>query len=122
MGGPAIPDALVCAIEEAPMDAKELVRRIGRNVSVARAFGPAYEVGETTIIPVAMVAGGGGGGGTEEGNENGGSGAGVGAFVYPLGAYVVRRDSVRFVPAFDLTRLVASFLVLLRVLAKRHKH
>jgi uncharacterized spore protein YtfJ len=101
------------------MDAKELLGRIGKNLAVERAFGPPHQVGETMIIPVAIVGGGGGGGGGGEGTPNEGSGGGFGGVVYPLGAYVVRGESVRFVPTFDLTRLAASFLLLLRLLVKR---
>ncbi|HUC37224.1 MAG TPA: hypothetical protein VMR97_08885 [Acidimicrobiales bacterium] len=122
------------------MDAKELFRRIGENVSVGRAFGPAYEVGGTTIVPVAVVAGGGGGGegsgptakradgqtggadgaeGAEAGGHASGSGGGYGGFIYPLGVYVVRSEGARFVPCFDVTRLAAGALLLFRLIAKR---
>lgn len=113
---------------EVSMEPKELFRRIGENLTVGRAFGPSYEVGSTTLIPVAMVAGGGGGGGQgRTGNGAEGpkdaeaSGGGFGAFVYPLGAYVVREGNVRFVPSFDLTRLAAGFILFLRLLVKRSK-
>lgn len=112
------------------MDSEELFRRIGENLTVGRAFGPSYEVGGTTVIPVAIVGGGGGGGegrqtkkanGGEESEPQEGSGGGFGGVVYPLGAYVVQGDSVRFVPTFDVTRLVGGFLVLLRLLTKRSR-
>jgi len=125
------------------MDVKELFRRIGEGLSVGRAFGPSYEIGGTTIIPVAIVGGGGGGGegrtGATPGNEGGngagngagsnggrgedhaseGTGGGFGGVVYPIGAYVVQGDRVRFVPTFDMTRLVAGLIALMRILAKR---
>jgi len=110
------------------MEPKELFRRIGENLTVGRAFGPAYEVGTTTVIPVAIVAGGGGGGegragtGPEDGSKDSeGNGGGFGAFVYPLGVYVVQGERVRFVPSFDVTRLVAGTIVFLRLLAKRSR-
>lgn len=112
------------------MEPKELFQRIGENLTAGRAFGPAYEVGSTTVIPVAMVAGGGGAGsgggrngtGADEPKHSEGSGGGFGSFVYPLGAYVVREDEVRFVPSFDLTRLAAGLILFLRLLAKRTRH
>ena len=113
-------------------DPKELFRRMGENLTVGRAFGPSYEVGSTTLIPVAIVAGGGGGGEglapkandaeSEKAQVSKGAGAGFGTFVYPLGAYVVSEGKVRFVPSFDVTRLVAGFILFLRLLAKRSKH
>ena len=44
--------------------------------TVRRVFGETYEVGATTVIPVARVHGSGGGGGSfgEEGSSSGGSG------------------------------------------------
>ncbi|MGC2485427.1 MAG: spore germination protein GerW family protein [Acidimicrobiales bacterium] len=48
------------------MDLKDLLSRASDHLSVARAFGTAYEREGALIIPVAMVAGGGGGGGTHD--------------------------------------------------------
>ena len=48
------------------MDLKDLLSRASDHLSVARAFGNAYERDGALIIPVAFVAGGGGGGGTNE--------------------------------------------------------
>lgn len=122
---------------QSSMDPKELFRRIGENLTVGRAFGPAYEVGSTTVIPVAIVAGGGGAGegrtvsrsdpeaeepeDPQKAQDSEGTGGGFGTFVYPLGVYVVSGDKVRFVPSFDFTRLVAGFIVFLRLLAKRSR-
>ena len=41
------------------MDVEKLLARTADNVSVRRAFGPAYEKDGLLIIPVAVVAGGG---------------------------------------------------------------
>ena len=54
-------------------------------LTVGRVFGDAYEVGGTTIIPVASVRGGGGGGGGEAPTDGGVStGGGVGFGVKAL--------------------------------------
>ena len=44
------------------MDVESILARASENLSVRRAFGPAYEKDGMLIIPVALVTGGGGGG------------------------------------------------------------
>jgi len=103
------------------MDVEKLLARTADNVSVRRAFGPAYEKDGLLIIPVAVVAGGGGAGtararpGSSAGlpdnppgeggtaddatpQDSGGSdtGGGFGGLVLPSGAYVVKGDQVRW--------------------------
>jgi hypothetical protein len=53
-----------------------------------------------TVVPAAVVLGGGGGGGDSE--DNGGGGFGLVA--RPVGAYVIRGDSVPWQPAADPAR------------------
>jgi hypothetical protein len=100
------------------MDLKDVMRPIGEQLAVTRAFGPAVESAGTTVIPVALVAGGGGGGG-DAGAEQ--EGAGFGGVVYPIGVYSVREGVVRFVPAFDMTLLVLGTLLVLRLLMRRSR-
>ena len=127
------------------MDAESILTKVSENLSVRRAFGAAYEKDGMLIIPVAMVAGGGGGGtGTartrggdpaarpdgppaagHEGEQaasqdRGGTdaGGGFGGLVLPSGAYVVKGDQVRWVPAVDVTIFVLASLSLARVLAR----
>ena len=121
------------------MDVENLLARAADNLSVRRAFGTAYEKDGMLIIPVAIVAGGGGGGTarTQRGNsaarpgegatEHGATsqdpgrtdaGGGFGGLVLPSGAYVVRGDEVRWVPAVDVTIAVLASLSLVRVLAR----
>lgn len=132
------------------MDAENLLAKAADNLSVRRAFGTAYEKDGMLIIPVAIVAGGGGGGnrrGTpaagpdsppEEGvaarevtPQDSGlteTGGGFGGLVLPSGAYVVRGDQVRWVPALDGTIAVLAALGLVRILVRtwtrqrRHRH
>jgi len=110
---------------------------------VRRAFGTAYEKDGMLIIPVAMVAGGGGGGtsrtrrgnsaarpGTspeEDATADGATpqdsgpmdaGGGFGGLVLPSGAYVVKGDQVRWVPAVDVTIVAVASLILVQVLAR----
>ena len=125
------------------MDVENLVAKAADNLSVRRAFGTAYEKDGVLIIPVAIVAGGGGGGTarTRRGNfaagpddlpgedatahdaapqDSGRSevGGGFGGLVLPSGAYVVKGDQVRWVPAVDVTIAVLASLSLVRALAR----
>jgi hypothetical protein len=125
------------------MDVENLLAKVADNLSVRRAFGTAYEKDGMLIIPVAIVAGGGGGGTarTRRGNLAAGPddlpgevaaahgatpqdsgrtevGGGFGGLVLPSGAYVVKGDQVRWVPAVDVTIAVLASLSLVRVLAR----
>jgi uncharacterized spore protein YtfJ len=125
------------------MDVENLLAKAADNLSVRRAFGTAYEKDGMLIIPVAIVAGGGGGGTarTRRGNlaaspddppgedatahdatpqDSGRTevGGGFGGLVLPSGAYVVKGDQVRWVPAVDVTIAVLASLSLVRVLAR----
>ena len=130
------------------MDAENLLARASENFSVRRAFGAAYEKNGVLIIPVALVAGGGGGGTSrprhgnsaaradgsaepdatpqdsgpmDDGRADAGradAGGGFGGLVIPTGAYVVKGDQVRWVPAVDVTIVVLASLSLVRVLAR----
>ena len=121
------------------MDVENLLARASENLSVRRAFGAAYEKDGLLIIPVAMVAGGGGGGTSRSRHQHGNSaarpetlaapdtaaqesgpadaGGGFGGLVLPSGAYVVKGDQVRWVPAVDTTIVVLASLALIRILA-----
>jgi uncharacterized spore protein YtfJ len=125
------------------MDVENLLAKVSDNLSVRRAFGTAYEKDGTLIIPVAVVAGGGGAGtarprradpaaGPEIPPQAGppaqdatpqdpgrmDAGGGFGGLVLPAGAYVVRGDQVRWVPAVDVTIVVLASLSLVRMLAR----
>ena len=125
------------------MDVADLLMKASDNLSVRRAFGAAYEKDGMLIIPVAMVAGGGGGGtarprrgnpagrpGSPPGerpaapgapppdSERTDTGGGFGGLVLPAGAYVVKGDQVRWVPAVDATIVILASLSLVRVLAR----
>ena len=109
------------------MDAENLLAKASDNLSVRRAFGAAYEKDGTLIIPVAVVAGGGGGG-TSPGRsgkpEQDGApqddpgrvdaGGGFGGLVLPSGAYVVKGDQVRWVPAVNPALVILASLSLAR--------
>jgi uncharacterized spore protein YtfJ len=125
------------------MDVETLLAKTSDNLSVRRAFGTAYEKDGMLIIPVAMVAGGGGAGTAlprrsspaartdsppgqsaaahDAAPQDSGrmdAGGGFGGLVLPSGAYVVKGDEVRWVPAVDVTIVVLASLSLVRVLAR----
>ena len=75
-------------------------------ITVRRVFGEPYEKGDVTLIPVATVAGGGGGGGSESNGEGKEGGGGFGMHVRPAGVYSINGDSVTWIPAFDLNRVI----------------
>ncbi len=99
------------------MQIDELLQRVGEQLTVGRAFGPAYEHDGTLVVPVAMVFGGGGGGSDAKAETS--EGGGVGGVVHPLGAYVVRDGRVRFVPTVDVSLLIVGVLLLLRLVIKK---
>ena len=119
------------------MNVQELLAKMGSDLSVERAFGTAYEKEGTMIIPVAVVAGGGGGGeGTDlmpdrddgdvpdtvvSPNPMGGSGGGFGGLVVPVGAYVVKGDTVRWVPVVSANVVIFAGLAAVRLLLRSHR-
>ncbi|MFD9889243.1 GerW family sporulation protein [Amycolatopsis sp. NPDC059027] len=86
------------------MKLDELMTTLRTAVSARAVFGEPVEQGEVTVIPAARVFGGGGGG--QDLPE--GEGLGLGYFARPVGAFVVERGRVRWVPAVDVTRLVTT--------------
>ena len=90
------------------------------------------------VIPVALVTGGGGAGEGSAGcastssddedivrdtvdadaEPSSGSGGGFGGVVVPVGAYVVKDEQVRWVPAVNVTVIVIAVLCAIRLLTK----
>jgi uncharacterized spore protein YtfJ len=101
------------------MDIDALLDKADGNLTATRSFGPVVEREGTLVIPAAIVIGGGGGGSGEgpEDSPNAGKGGGAGhlGLSWPLGAYVVDERGVRWVPAFDATRVALAGLALARV-------
>ena len=112
------------------MDVENLLAKASESLSVRRAFGTAYEKDGMLIIPVALVTGGGGGGtGTARSRRDDSAagpgapgsmdaGGGFGGLVLPSGAYVVKGDQVRWVPAVDVTIVAVASLILVRGLVR----
>lgn len=82
-------------------------------LSAKRVYGEPIENNGVTVVPAAVVRGGGGGGGDADGD----GGGGFGLVARPVGAFVIRGEAVRWVPAIDVSRLVLYGLTALVVLA-----
>lgn len=82
-------------------------------ITVRRVFGDPYEKDGITVIPAAKVMGGGGGGEGEAPDGKGkGMGSGFGIAARPAGAYVIRGDEVKWLPAVDANRVIGGVFVL----------
>lgn len=100
-------------------------------MKVKRVFGEPITQNGITLIPVAKVRGGFGGGSGEGPDAKGkGWGAAFGVSSRALGTYVIKGESVRFVPAIDVNQMftvigvmtVAALFAVVRPLVRdRHK-
>jgi len=100
------------------MDVETLFAKVGQGISAGRSFGPAIEADGCLIVPVAVALGGGGGGdGVHEDGQTG-AGGGFATISWPIGAYVVKDGTARWVPALDATRLAIGALALVRALVR----
>jgi len=97
----------------------ELVERIKGSAKVEVVYGEPREIGEKTIIPVAVVAYGFGAGAAGRGagpsgdgaiGSGGGGGGGGGVRVHPVGVLEVTADETRLVPILDWTRIITTGL------------
>lgn len=89
------------------MDVTQMVSTAQDAITVRRVYGKPYEKDGVTIITAARLAGGvGGGSGQEKGQE--GEGGGFGLKGSPAGAFVIKDGTVRWVPAIDPQRVLAT--------------
>jgi len=87
----------------------EFMKESRDQMTVDRVYGAPYEADGVVLIPAASVKGGGGGG-EGEGTETtpSGRGGGFGLSARPVGAYQIRGDEVKWVPAVDVTRVILT--------------
>ena len=99
------------------MNAHEVLTEAQNVLTARRVFGDPIEIGGTTILPVATVAGGGGGG--QKGVEGTGVGFGVGARA--AGVYVIRDGKVSWRPALNLNLVIlgGQLVALVTILSLR---
>lgn len=97
----------------------ELLEEAGESIGAKRVFGAPYEKNGVTVIPAARIMGGLGGGEgqgpAEDGSQSTGSGAGFGVYGRPAGAYVIKGESVTWLPAVDVNRLMLGFQIVMIV-------
>jgi hypothetical protein len=97
------------------MSVESLLAKANDGMTAGRAFGPVMEADGCLIIPVAFTAGGGGGGDAPApGTDGSAVGGGFGGVSWPLGVYVVKDGTARWVPAVDVTRVALGVLALVR--------
>lgn len=92
------------------------LRRVRRAVSARAVYGKPIERDGVTLVPAAYVVGGGGGGGgggaDSDGEDGEGSGGGFGLLAFPIGAYEITDEEVRWHPVVDLRFLLGAFVLL----------
>ncbi len=86
----------------------ELMTTARETLTVTRVYGEPFERDGVTVVPAAMVSGGGGGGGGQDADGPEGQGGGFGLGIKPAGMYVIADGRVRWHPAIDVNRLIAS--------------
>lgn len=98
----------------------ELLDRIKGSAKVEVVYGEPREIGEKTIIPVAVVAygfGAGAGSGTRDAAGGDGltgtGGGGGGVRIQPVGVLEVTPEDTRLVPILDWTRIITTALTFL---------
>ena len=84
------------------MDPQQILSSAQDALSVRRVFGDPLQVGDVTLLPVAVLAGGGGGG--SKGADDGGAGFGLTA--KPAGVFAVRDGKVQWRPAVNVNRAI----------------
>lgn len=103
----------------------EVMEEASQSIGAKRIFGEPYVKNGVTVIPAARVMGGVGGGEGEtrtvtEGADAGtarpsGIGGGYGLSGGPAGAFVIKGDDVKWLPAVDVNRLMLGFQIVMVV-------
>jgi uncharacterized spore protein YtfJ len=89
----------------------DMLQKVADSATVRTVYGDPVVQQGVTVIPAARVIGGGGGGGggrgpAERGGEGRGTGGGLRLSARPVGAFVIRRNRVRWRPAVDVNRAI----------------
>jgi uncharacterized spore protein YtfJ len=90
------------------MKIEDLLSRTTESLGSRMVFAEPVERDGVTVIAAAQVIGGGGGGTGVDQRGNQGDGGGLGLVVRPVGAYVIKDGRLRWEPAVDVNRLIAT--------------
>jgi uncharacterized spore protein YtfJ len=96
------------------VDVREVVQQARQEMLGRRVYSEPYERNGITVILASRLSGGGGGGGGQDAEPaaerrgQSGWGGGFGLSATPVGAFVIRGDEVRWIPAFDLNKVIAG--------------
>ncbi|GLY49836.1 spore germination protein GerW family protein [Lentzea sp. NBRC 102530] len=110
------------------MKVDELISKTKDSLQAKKVYAEPYEKDGITVIVAAALAGGAGGGTGRDEKGQEGEGGGFGVNAKPVGAFVIKDGKVRWEPAIDVNRLmatvgtvaVAALFVALRLLKARH--
>ncbi|UOX90598.1 sporulation protein [Amycolatopsis sp. FBCC-B4732] len=90
------------------MKVDELIAKAKDGLETRMVYGEPYEVDGVTVIVASSVGTGGGGGDGRDENGRSGEGGGFGLSAKPVGAYVIKDGKLRWEPAVDVNRLLAT--------------
>ncbi|MFJ8962597.1 spore germination protein GerW family protein [Lentzea sp. NPDC102401] len=90
------------------MKVDELIAKTKDSLEAKKVYAEPYEKDGITVIVAATLAGGAGGGTGRDEKGQEGEGGGFGLNAKPAGAYVIKDGKVRWEPAVDVNRLVAT--------------
>jgi uncharacterized spore protein YtfJ len=90
------------------MKIDELLSRATDSLDAKMVYTEPYEKDGITVIAAARLSGGGGGGNGQDEKGQQGEGGGLGLTAKPVGAYVIKDGKLRWQPAIDVSRLLAT--------------
>ncbi|EME55123.1 spore germination protein GerW family protein [Amycolatopsis decaplanina] len=90
------------------MNVDELLKKAKDGLETKMVYGEPYQVDGVTVIVAATVGTGGGGGDSRDAKGRSGEGGGFGLSAKPVGAYVIKDGELRWEPAVDVNRLLAT--------------
>lgn len=111
------------------MKIDELIARTKDSFEAKKVYAEPYEKDGVTVIAAATLSGGSGGGTGRDEKGQEGEGGGYGLTAKPTGAYVISDGKLRWQPAVDVNRLIATvgavaiaaLLVALRVIKAKDR-
>jgi len=90
------------------MKIEELLSKATDRLEARMVYTEPLEKDGITVIAAARLAGGGGAGNGRDERGQQGEGGGLGLTAKPAGAYVIKDGKLRWEPAVDVNRLVAT--------------